>query len=356
MHRMFFRAQSAHIFAMISAGALHFAFVLAIMKVYEGRLSFMRYIEFCGKECAAIALGTMDFGGKIPEGQARDFMDAYIEIGGNHIDTARIYGDFAGGVQGGSEQVIGRWMEDRRKRNSIVLGTKGGHPDPKAMRIGRLDRRNLLDDMQRSLDNLRTDCVDIYWLHRDDMSRPVQDILESLTELVERGMTKHVGVSNWKEGRILEALSCAEKHGLVSIAANQPQFSLARQCVVEDETLCQMDAAMHAMHVEQAMPCVCFSSQAKGYLSKLALGEAALPDKARRRYHFPENTAVFSRAQELSRRTGLSISAIALAWLTSQPFPCMPIAGVSKMEHFESIRDAGDALLAPEQRDWLRGM
>ena len=146
----------------------------------------MRYAEFCGRETAVIALGTMDFGGKIEEGRAREFMDAYVEIGGNFIDTARIYGDFVRKIQGGSEQVIGRWMEDRRCREQIVLGTKGGHPDPATMHTGRLSHGEILDDMRRSLDNLRTDCVDVYWLHRDDVSRPVEDILESLTELVEK--------------------------------------------------------------------------------------------------------------------------------------------------------------------------
>lgn len=314
----------------------------------------MRYIDFCGKKCAVIALGTMDFGGKIEESRAREFMDAYAELGGNHIDTARIYGDFARQIQGGSEQVIGRWMEDRRNRASLLLATKGGHPDPSAMHSGRLDRKSLLDDMKRSLENLRCNCVDLYWLHRDDESRPVEDILETLTLLVEEGMARHVGVSNWSSARIREALACAEQRGLVRLAASQPQFSLARQCIVEDDTLRQMDAAMHALHAEQALPCVCFSSQAKGFLSKLALGEHALPDKARRRFLFPENIAVFQRAQALSRETGLSISAIALAWLTSQPFPCMPIAGVSRMEHFDSIREAGDVLLSPDQRDALR--
>ena len=70
----------------------------------------MRYAEFCGRQTAVIALGTMDFGGRIEESRAREFMDAYVEIGGNFIDTARIYGDFARKIQGGSEQVIGRWM------------------------------------------------------------------------------------------------------------------------------------------------------------------------------------------------------------------------------------------------------
>ena len=315
----------------------------------------MRYAEFCGRETSVIALGTMDFGGRIEESRAREFMDAYAEIGGNFIDTARIYGDFARKIQGGSEQVIGRWMEDRRCRERIVLGTKGGHPDPSDMHTGRLSRGEILDDMRRSLDNLRTDCVDIYWLHRDDPSRPVEDILESLTALTEQGMTRYVGVSNWSTVRIVEANASAAQHGLVKLSANQPQFSLARQVVVEDDTLCQMDGETYAMHVRENLPCVCFSSQAKGFLSKLAQGgEAILPDKARRRYLCEENLAVFDRCRALSAQTGYSINTLALAWLTSQPFPTFPIAGVSKMEHIEALREAGDAILTAEQRDSLR--
>lgn len=315
----------------------------------------MRYALFCGRKAAVIALGTMDFGGKIEEGRAREFMDAYVEIGGNFIDTARIYGDFVRGIQGGSEQVIGRWMEDRRCRDKIVLGTKGGHPDPRTMHTGRLDHEAVFGDMQRSLDNLRTDSVDIYWLHRDDESRDVRDILETLNDLVERGMAKHVGVSNWKPQRILEAQACAQKHGLVQIAANQPQFSLARQVVVEDDTLCQMDADTHKMHVELNLPCQPFSSQAKGFLAKMdAQGEDALTDKARRRFLCDENLAVLQRAQALSRETGYSVGAISLAWLTGQIFPTFPIAGVSRMAHIDALREAGDCVLTAQQRDYLR--
>lgn len=315
----------------------------------------MRYADFCGRETSVIALGTMDFGGRIEEGQAREFMDAYVELGGNFIDTARIYGDFAHEIQGGSEQVIGRWMEDRRCRARVVLGTKGGHPDVHSMHTGRLSRGEILDDMQRSLENLRTDCVDIYWLHRDDESRSVQDILETLTELRERGMTRHLGVSNWKPARIREARACAARCGLATIEANQPQFSLARQVAVEDDTLCQMDGETYALHAQEHLPCVCFSSQAKGFLTKMdASGEAVLTDKARRRYLCPENLEALNRARALSRETGLSVNAISLAWLTSQPFPTFPIAGASKMAQLEALREAGDACLTPEQRDSLR--
>lgn len=315
----------------------------------------MRQADFCGKKASVIALGTMDFGGKIEEGKAREFMDAYMEIGGNFIDTARIYGDFVRGIQGGSEQVIGRWLEDRKCRGDIVLGTKGGHPDPTAMHTGRLSRAEVMDDMKCSLDNLRSDCVDIYWLHRDDESRPVRDILETLTEICEKGMAKHVGVSNWKPERIREAIACAGKHGLVEIAANQPQFSLARQVVVEDDTLCQVDADTYKMHMELNLPCQPFSSQAKGFLAKMdAQGEDVLTDKARRRFLCEENLAVLQRAQALSKETDYSVGAISLAWLTCQPFATFPIAGVSRMEHIRALKEAGECTLTAQQRDWLR--
>ena len=317
----------------------------------------MRYAGICGREASVIALGTMDFGGKIPEGLACDFMDAYMETGGNFIDTARIYGDFARGIQGGSEAVIGRWMEQNRTRGRVVLSTKGGHPELSSMHIGRLDRKNVMEDMQRSLDALRCDCVDIYWLHRDDLSRPVEDILETLTELVERGMTKYVGVSNWTPKRIAAALECAKARGLARLQANQPQFSLARQVVVEDPTLCQMDAETHVLHMKEQLACVPFSSQAKGFLSKMdALGEAGLPDKARRRYLCGENLAVFERARRIAQETGRSVSAIALAWLVEQDYPSFPIAGVSRMEHIVALKEAGDTVLTKEQRDYLRKM
>ena len=315
----------------------------------------MKYAQFIDREASVIALGTMDFGGLIEEGRAREFMDAYVEIGGNFIDTARVYGDFASGIQGGSEQVIGRWIEDRRRRDKIVLGTKGGHPEFHTMHTGRLSHDEVLSDISRSLDNLRTDCVDIYWLHRDDVTRPVRDILETLTDLVERGMTRHVGVSNWTPERILEAKAASEKHGLVKVAANQPQFSLARQVIVEDDTLCQVDSKTYAMHVQENLPCQPFSSQAKGFLAKMdAQGEAALTAKASRRFLCEENLTALRRAQALSKETGYSVAAISLAWLTSQPFPTFPIAGVSRMEHIAALKEAGSCTLTPAQRDSLR--
>ena len=125
--------------------------------------------------------------------------------------------------------------------------------------------------------------------------------------------------------------------------------------IVEDPTLVAMDAETYRLHRETGMICVPFSSQAKGFFSKYAeLGEAGLPDKAKRRFLSPENMQVYARILEVRAQTGLSVGAIALAYLTCQPFPTFPIAGASRVEQVLALAEAGDASLTDAQRDFLR--
>lgn len=317
----------------------------------------MRTGELGGRKVSLLALGTADYGGLCPAEAAFDFMDAYVDIGGNFIDTARVYGDFVTPKNGESEKVVGRWMDARGNRDRLFLSTKGGHPPLNDMNAGRLSRDEIRSDMAASLEALRTDHVDIYWLHRDDAARPVGDIMETLQGLIEDGSTRLIGASNWRPERIEAANAYAAAHGLTPFCANQPQFSLARQMNVEDPTLTPMDAETYAMHLRTGMACVPFSSQAKGFFTKLEqLGADGLPDKAKRRFLYPENLEVYRRILEIKERTGLSVGAIALAWLTCQPFPTFPLVGVSRMEHIHALKEAGDACLTPEQREYLRAM
>ena len=313
----------------------------------------MRYRDFGGKTTSVIALGSSDFGGTQSEGLCFDLMDAYESVGGRFLDTARVYGDFAGRRLGESEKIVGRWLE-RRDRSAFFLSTKGGHPDMDHMDVGRLSRAEVFDDARRSLEALRTDAVDIYWLHRDDTSRPVGDILETLNALQAAGMTRLIGVSNWTPARVREANAYAAAHGLHPLDANQPRFSLARQMNVEDPTLYAMDGDTWRLHAETGMALVPFSSQAKGFFSKLyALGPEGLSDKARRRFYAPENLATYERVLEVREQTGLSVGAIALAYLTCQPFPTFPLAGASRVSQVLELAEAGDAVLTDAQRDFL---
>ena len=209
--------------------------------------------------------------------------------------------------------------------------------------------------MAASLEDLRTDCVDIYFLHRDDPSRPVGQIMETLHGLVEDGYTRMVGVSNWAPARIREANAWADAHGLTRLAANQPQFSLAEQRFFLDPTTRGMDTETWRMHRETGMPCFCFSSQAHGYFTRLdTRGGDALTDNLRREFDCPENRAILERIRTVREETGLSVGSIALAWLTAQPFPAFPLVGASKVEHVLALREAGDAMLTEAQRDMLR--
>lgn len=315
----------------------------------------MRTRPFGSREVSVIGLGTADFGGKISEGLACEFMDMYIGMKGNFIDTARVYGDFATPQNGESEKIIGRWITARHCRDQIFLSTKGGHPPLDNMHHSRLSRAEIRADIQDSLEDLQTDSVDIYWLHRDEISRPVGEIMEMLQELLEEGRTRLTGVSNWTPARIMEANAFAAAHGLTPLYANQPQFSLAVQVSFPDDTLISMDAAAYRMHMETGMACCCFSSQAHGFFTKLdESGEGCLPESIKAQYLCEENRRIYQRIKQVQQVTGLDVSSIALAYLTCQPFPTFALAGASRKEHIMVLEKAGDTTLTASQLNKLR--
>ena len=177
---------------------------------------------------------------------------------------------------------IGEWLRARGCRDQIILATKGAHPPFQDMHAGRLDRASIQSDLAASLEALGVENVDVYYLHRDDESRPVGEILETLNGFVEEGRVKLLGASNWKTARLREANAYAAAHGLKGFAANQPKWSLARCLLETDDTLVQMDGEMARWHRETGAVCTPYTSQAKGYFMKLQAG--TLSEKARERY------------------------------------------------------------------------
>lgn len=302
-----------------------------------------------GRKVSAIALGTAHFGAKMPEETAFEVMDAFLRLGGNVLDTARVYGDFDRGIPGISEKTIGKWLASRKIRDDVILSTKGAHPPWGEFLTPRLDRASIESDMEASLEALGVPGVELYFLHRDDVGRPVADILETLNGLVEKGKARLLGASNWSAARIEEANAYAAAHGLQGFSVNQPQWSLAYQHHVADATLVQMDKGMYDMHRRTGLPCMPYSSQAQGFFSKLyERGEEGLPEALRRDFSSPENTRRFEAVLKIREATGLSVGAIALSYLTGQPdFFTLPIVGVSSVSQVEALREAADAALPP---------
>ena len=258
--------------------------------------------------------------------------DLFREQGGNFIDTANVYGRWNPDGENSSEQLIGEWMASRGCRDDMVVTTKGAHPPLSDMLCSRLSRREIGEDIDSSLKALRVERIDLYYLHRDDESRTVGEIIETLNDFVRAGKLRYFGVSNWSAGRIEEANAYAAEKGLLPIVANQPMWSLAAvdMARVPDQTLRAMDDEMYLMHLRTGMAAVPYSSQAQGYFTKLA----TRPERARllEQYDSEANRMRLERITELAEAYQATVNQIALAYLISQPFDTIPIIGCKTEE------------------------
>ena len=276
-----------------------------------------------------LSLGTAPFGTAIPREAAFRILDAYIDAGGNLLDTAAVYGF------GVSEQTIGAWMTSRGTRDRVLVSTKGGHPAIPSWEK-RITEADIRADMEASLRNLNTSCVDIYFLHRDDETLPVGEIMPVLDRLVREGKTRYLGASNWTAARINEANAFARQNGLAEFAVSQIMWNGA--CInkekVYDQTLVVMDDAEYTGYAENRMPVMAYTAQAQGLFSHIqkrgydslseAMAATYLNDITRHRAE-----SILSIATE----TGLSPTALSLAYLLyDHRVDALPILGISKTE------------------------
>ncbi len=119
-------------------------------------------------QVSGICLGTAGIGSSIDRSASFSIMSTYVELGGTFFDTASVYADWLPGPRSVSETTLGDWLAENGKRDQITLSTKGGHPDLQTMHVPRMSRKEIVNDLDASLRNLRTDVIDLYWLHRDD--------------------------------------------------------------------------------------------------------------------------------------------------------------------------------------------
>ncbi len=294
-----------------------------------------------------IALGTAPFGTGIDESTAHQFLDTYLEEGGNFIDTAHVYGGWIPGGIGRSEQVIGKWLQDRKRREQVIISSKGGHPLFASMHIPRLSAQEIVGDLEESLRCLQTETIDLYWLHRDDPAQPVGAILEILQEQVRQGKIRYFGCSNWRLPRLEEAHRYALDHNTAGFVGNQLLWSYAVPNLdgIEDKTLVAMDAPTHEFHRHTSLAVMAFTSQAQGYFAKADAAAEDLPDSLRHVYGNAENTSRLHRLREVAAWVTLPLSTAALAYLTNQPFATYPIFGCATLQQLQENMTAGDVLL-----------
>lgn len=299
-------------------------------------------LEASGLEVSAVALGTGEYGiDPFPENTARAQLDLYTELGGNFIDTAAIYNDWVEGERARSEKLIGRWLRDRGMRGSVVISTKGGHPDFSNMRKGRLRPEDLEQDLTGSLQRLQTDHVDLYFLHRDDVSIPVGEVVDFLEQKRLAGHIRAYGFSNWTLKRAMEARAYADKRGAEGFTVNQIYWSMARVRAesIADTTLAAMDEAFHRYHTETGLAAMAYTSQAKGYLSKRYQDRPIAPELAAL-YGGEHNEQVLDTLIPWCREHDLEPSQAIVKWFRRQPFPAVPVVSPNGESQLRQVMDA----------------
>lgn len=309
----------------------------------------MEKINLHGTELdvAGLCLGTAAYGGELPEEAAVEQLNYYEENGGNFIDTAHIYNDWIPGEKSRSEKVIGRWLKDRNLRNHMLLATKGGHPLFTSIEKSRLNKEDLVNDLEGSLKNLGTDVIDMYILHRDDRQKPVGELLEYLENQVRAGKLRYYGCSNWKAERVKEAREYALAKGLKGFTCNQLMFSLAKVNTegVADKTLVAMDEATYQYQKESNLSSMAYMSMAKGYFTKKFLNKS-LSEELKNMYDNKVNESRYKILKEAFSNS-LDVTAYTLQYIQSAPFSSIPIASFSSLSQLkEAIKGCEERISA----------
>lgn len=274
-----------------------------------------------------------------------EMLDAYANCGGTCIDTARTYCSWLEGGEDSSEGVIGRWLKARGNRDKMIIVTKGGHPSHSDMHSSRLSKADIEHDIDRSLEVMGLDYVDLFLLHRDDESIDVSEIVPVLNDLVVSGKTHFIGVSNWKTQRIERANRFAAENGLEPLRISQINYSLAHLSsdMLGDDTLVSMDMHEHTWYAKNNFPVMAFSPQAKGFFSKLARGES-VKNIIEGQFVSTANLARLANVIKLCNETGQQPATVVLGYLNSQPFPVSSVFSASKVWQIEEDMTAQDTV------------
>ena len=259
-----------------------------------------------GPQVARLCLGAMMFGDQADATEAFRILDAYRAAGGNFIDTADVY------AQGRSESILGTWLDHHREE--VVLATKLGNPMQDQPGSGGISRRWILAALEGSLNRLRTETIDLYYLHADDNATPLEETIGTLGELIASGRIRGWGFSNFRAWKIAEMIRVADGLGVPRPIAAQPYYHLLNR-VAEAEYL---PACRHF-----GIGAVTYSPLARGVLtgkyrgetvpegSRAARGDARLLETEFR----PETIAAANAFAEQAEASGREPIALAIRWV-----------------------------------------
>ena len=302
----------------------------------------MRFLGKSGIKVSELCLGTMTFGdnariGAVEQKEADSIVGIALDGGINFFDTADIYSE------GQSEQILGKVLGKRRK--SIILATKVRNQSGSGPNDVGLSRHHILEGCAASLKRLGTDYIDLYQVHRFDFSRPLEETLRALDDLVRQGKVRYIGASNFAGWQLMKALAISEKHDWERFITFQGLYSL----VVRD-----MENELVPLCLDQGLGILTFSPLASGFLSGKYRRGKPRPKGARLsegNLTFDEQKAyeIIDELDRVAKAHNATVSQAALNYLLCKPGVSSVIVGIKTHEQLADNLKTTEWEMAPEE-------
>lgn len=286
-----------------------------------------------------LCLGGNGFGWTADAAESHQVLDAYAAYGGNFIDTADMYSEWAPGHVGGeSETIIGNWMKSRRNRAQMVIASKVCKLSTRAG----LSPNNIAAACDDSLRRLQTDYIDLYYAHAEDPGTPIVETLQAFNALVAAGKVRFIASSNFSAGSMQAALEVSLNHKLAAFAGVQNNYNLLFRGEYEN--------GMRDTVARNGLSIMPYFGLARGFLSgKYRRGVVVESKRATgaAEYQNERGWRTLEVIDEIAERHKVSVSAVALAWLRAQPTVSTPIASARTVQQLAEIMQ--QVTLAPSE-------
>jgi aryl-alcohol dehydrogenase-like predicted oxidoreductase len=300
-----------------------------------------------GIDVSAVCFGGNVFGWTIDEAQSIKMLDAVTDAGINFIDTADVYSTWAhNGVGGQSETIIGKWLKQSGKRDSVVIATKVG----KEMGPGKkgLSKAYITKAVEDSLIRLQTDYIDLYQSHDDDKDTPLLESMEAFTNLIKQGKVRAIGASNYNGARLQEALDVSKQNGLASYQTLQPLYNLYDRADFEND--------LQPICLKNDIAVINFYALASGFLTGKYRTQADLANTKRasnNKYFNDRGLKILKGLDEVAAHYNSNPAQVSIAWLLAQPTIAAPIASATSVEQLHDLLKGAELKLDKEALEVL---
>lgn len=297
---------------------------------------------------APLAFGGNIFGWTVDEQKSFELLDGFVGAGFNLVDTADVYSRWGAGNKGGeSETIIGKWLNKRGNRNSVVLATKVGSD----MGDGKkgVSKKYILQAVEASLQRLQTDHIDLYQTHFDDESTPVEETLEAYAQLVKEGKVRWIGASNMTPDRLVASLEASKNNGFPAYQTLQPHYNLydREKFETEYEQIC-LDHNLGVLN---------YFALASGFLTGKYRSEKdfgkSIRGSSMDKYMNTRGFSILDALDNISAKNNTTNASVALAWLMARKSITAPIASATNLDQLESFTKAANLQLTTDDINLL---